>query len=461
MYKNNLINVTLFCAILLFLFSCTKDNALTIPDDSNDIEATTGDDEVADGETTKPGKGNKPNNSHGSSTDSNNADDLTSPPSPNNTTIEIGNGSGDLTIDGRQSTYNGIRLIFIKAGSYNTITVRNLEGQVNSPIEIKNSGEVTIRASLDISNISNVTFSGGHNSEISYGFIFKDISYRAIILNGKVNGLTLQNLSFQNVKDYVIFGGNSKVNYQGDENTRTERLKILNSKFNNVGSIWFDGNLGSGEDRGFVKDVEIAHNIFENTNWGILVQFSNVQDYNVHHNIVNNVNANNNEHNGIFLMAGNGKFHNNKFTNYQGNALRAWVYSRGSTPATIEIYNNIMYNSQKYGAFEIQGFSRYIVPGVSTHVNAKVYNNTVGKMNTSKDWEGVILDLYNYGGTLEYYNNLGFELYHTKSIGNMINNYSDVNIIKNQNNKYFSSFTDAVTNLSSFSSKHLGIGASL
>src|SRR5690606_36314856 len=126
------------------------------------------------------------------------------------------------------------------------------------------------------------------------------------------------------------------------------------------------------------------------------------------------------------------------------NMIRAWVYSRGNTPSTVEMYNNIAYNTRKYGAFDLQGFDRYIVPGKSTFVNAKVYNNTVGKMNTSRDWEGVILDLLNYGGTLEYYNNLGFDLNHSKTIGDMINNYSDVKIIKNSNYKYFSSSSEAV-----------------
>src|SRR5690606_34239467 len=150
--------------------------------------------------------------------------------------------------------------------------------------------------------------------------------------------------------------------------------------------------------------------------------------------------------------------------NYQGNAIRAWVYSRGNSPATVEIHNNICYNTRKYGAFELQQFSRNLVAGKSTFVNAAVYNNTVGKMNTAKDWEGQILDLYNIGGTLSYYNNLGFELFSSNSnkpISNMINNMSDTKIIVDQNNKYFSSAAAAVTNTDTFSSIHDGIGARL
>src|SRR5690606_32978219 len=150
--------------------------------------------------------------------------------------------------------------------------------------------------------------------------------------------------------------------------------------------------------------VEIAHNTFHNSEAGNLVIFSNVQDYNIHHNIVEYVNQRNNAHNGIFLMHGNGHFHDNKLTNYQGNAIRAWVFSRGSSAATIEIYNNICYNSRKYSAFEIQEFSNQLVQGKTTFVNAKVYNNTAGKMNTYRDWQGQLLDLYNNTGTLAYYN---------------------------------------------------------
>jgi hypothetical protein len=158
-------------------------------------------------------------------------------------------------------------------------------------------------------------------------------------------------------------------------------------------------------------------------------------------------------------MIGNGKFHDNIFTNYQGNMIRAWVFSRGTSPATVEFFNNIAYNTRKYGAFEIQGFDRYLISGKTTVVNAKVYNNTVGKMNTSKDWEGGVLDLYNYGGTLEYYNNLGFDLKLSKQFTDMINNMSNTKIIKNTNNKYFESASEAVVDLESFASKYSGIGA--
>ncbi|KQS32307.1 hypothetical protein [Pedobacter sp. Leaf194] len=379
---------------------------------------------------------------------------------------EVGTGSGNLTIDGASLDFTRIKLVRIKAGTYKTIYIKNLSGTLDAPINIKNNGQVVITDGLETDNIINVSISGDNDIGIKYGFSFENIPFRAIKMNKRIFGVTLKSLSFRNVADYCIAGerSNGDLAYDGGENTRNERFKVINCLFDNTGAIVFNGSLNkdNSQDMGLFKDVEIAYNQFQNTNAGALCVFGNIQDYNVHHNVVNNVNMSNNNHNGVFYMQGNGTFHHNKLTNYQGNAIRMWVYSRGSSPVTVEIYDNICYNTRKYGGFEIQGFDRNIYPGKTTYVNAKVYNNTVGRMNTSKDWEGEILDLYNYGGTLQYYNNLGFELYHNGlPIANMINNMSDTKITLEQNNKYVASQQDAVTDLESFLSKITGIGALL
>jgi len=379
---------------------------------------------------------------------------------------EVGTGSGDLTIDGKSLDLTTIKLIKIKSGTYKSISIKNILASPSSPVSIKNNGQVKITEGVFTSNVSYIYISGDGDASIAYGFSFENIAFRAIKLDGKMSGVTIKNMSFKNVKDYCIAGENnngSGLTYDGTANTRTEGFKILNCLFDNTGTIVFGGSLSkdNGEDSGFFKDIEIAYNTFSNTESGTVCSFSNVQDYNIHHNVVNNLNNSNNNHNGIFYMQGNGKFHDNKLTNYQGNAIRMWAYSRGSSPATVEIYNNICYNTRKYGAFEIQGFDRYIVPGKSTFVNAKVYNNTVGKMNTNKDWQGQILDLYNYGGTLEYYSNIGFDLYNNNSsITNMINNMSDVKIIKEENNKYSAKYSDVVGDLTKFNTLFTGLGAS-
>jgi len=383
------------------------------------------------------------------------------------TVLDLGTGSGYLVIDGNTLNIASNTFIRIKAGSYKGITIKNILATTAKPVYIKNVGQVNISEYMSTENITNVIIDGDYTAGLTYGFQFANISYRAITMSGKMSGVVLKSMSFTNVADYTISGNNnngSGLAYRGTAETRTDGFKILNCSFTNAGSIIFGGSLNkdNGEDSGFFKDVEIANNLFQNSAYvGSVCSFSNVQDYNIHHNVVNNVNTSATNHNGVFMMQGNGLFHENKLTNYQGNAIRMWLYSRGTSPAVSQIYNNICYNTKKYSGFELQGFERYIISGKTTYSNAKVYNNTVGKMNTNKDWEGQLLDLYNTGGTLEYYNNLGYELNTNKSgITNMINNMSDVKITES-NNKYSSLYQNAVANLSAFTSLLAGIGSSL
>lgn len=447
--------VLLLSVIISLFISCTKDIEPVIPTDPDPIESPIHEEDIVTPDDEEPGS---PDEEPGSPDEQSGVDiPAENPSGQTGNSVEVGTGSGDLTIDGNDAKIKGKNLITVKAGTYGYIKISNISGNVNAPVFIKNAGQVTIRGAMETHNITNVTIAGDHVRGITYGFNFQDVSFRAMTLSGKMSGVTLKSLSFKNVKDYVIFADLSNLRHQGSSDTRVEGFKILNSKFDNAAGIEFRGNFGSGQDNGFVKDLEIAHNTIINNNGGNFAYISNVQDYNVHHNVGDNINPTQNQHNAMFHMIGNGKFHNNKFTNYQGNMIRAWVFSRGSSPATIEIYNNIAYNTRKYSAFEIQGFDRYIVSGKSTVVNAKVYNNTAGKMNTSKDWDGVILDLYNFGGTLEYYNNLGYELHQGKTITDMINNMSDTRIINKTNNKYFGTASEAVSN--NFASKHAGIGA--
>ncbi len=391
------------------------------------------------------------------------------PPDPPNPPVNqgvlVGNGSGTLNIDASSLNGTSSTTIRIRAGTYTTISIQDLNGKPDNPITILNDGRVAVRNEMVTKNINNVTISGAGSGDSDYGFIFENLTYRAIRMSGKMNGVTIRNMSFKNVPDYCISGeadNGSGLRYDGTANTRTERFKILHCSFDNTGTIIFGGSLSSSGDTGFFKDVEVAYNIFKNSNAGNIVSFSNVQDYDIHHNVLDNINRTNNNHNAMFHMQGNGKFHHNKLTNYQGNAIRAWAYSRGNTPSLVSIYHNICYNTRKYSGFEIQQFNEKIVQGKTTHVNAEVYNNTVGRMNTLRSWQGQLLDLYNISGTLKYYNNLGFDLYSSESskpITDMINNMSATRITTNSDNHYFQNQTDAVT--TSLASKHTGIGALL
>src|SRR5690606_5153265 len=189
------------------------------------------------------------------------------------------------------------------------------------------------------------------------------------------------------------------------------------------------------------------------------------EDYEISNNLVNNVNKSdsyphgNNNHNGIFHVNGNGKLFNNKITNHQGNAVRSWLYSIIKPNATVEIFNNTVYNSTRYSAFELQVIPTVGILPSFKPANAKVYNNTVGKMNTGKPkfYEGRIVDIYNTKGLVEVFNNLYFNM--RDNVVSLNQSNRDETKVAENNNIYFENDSDAVVDLESLKSKVPGVGA--
>ena len=345
--------------------------------------------------------------------------------------------------------YSGKKIRF-KSGNY-------------SGVYITGNKLVNIIIDATPANFDNSTVELGSGDLVEiYGLKMSNTAYRVLRFDFALNNFHLYNSTFVNCGDWALYCNNARnVSYNGTDATMNKGLKIINNTFDNFGNIQLDGELNkdNGSDYGLFKDVEIAYNTFKNSSPGNAVSIGNACNYDIHHNIVDNFNALSNIHNGVFFMQGNGKFHDNKLTNYQGNSIRMWLFSRGKTPITNEIYNNICFNTRKYGAFELQQFARNIWGDKTTFANAKVYNNTVGQMNTNKDWEGQVLDLYDLSGTVDYYNNLGFNLNTVKyqsSVTNMINNMGNTKLTES-NNKYFPNKSDAVND--NLTSKHNGIGA--
>lgn len=303
----------------------------------------------------------------------------------------------------------------------------------------------------DLTNVKNISIDG-------LGKVQFDTGMRAIQFNGTPpSAVSLNGFNFKNISDYCVdfwkHGDNPSSN-------PTKGFKFTNMVAENCGTILhIDGDLN----RGLVVDLIIKNLSFINSKEPRSVVYAgNAKNYSISNCLVDNINfarnvmengnvAPNGTHNGVFQMGGWGKFFNNKITNHQGNALRSWLFSQDET-GLVEIYNNIVWNSWKYSGFELQNKLG------GKPANAKVYNNTVGKMNVSKDWEGQLLDLYETGGSIEFYNNLGFELNRVgKETADMIN-YNGGSA-KMSNNKYFANWQDAVENLTNFKSKINGIGA--
>lgn len=390
----------------------------------------------------------------------------------NQRTFIVGTGSGDLKIDGTNIYTNGTKItlqngdiIKIKGGSYNSITLTKITVPDGAPpVTIQNSGTVELsngNKPLMVTNANNLIIAGNGTPNVDKGFRFINNPYRAVILNGKINNFTIRDMYFENIGDLgIIYEDLGKLVYDGSDNSFAQNLKFLNLYGNNVHTfIVLPGKLSNTDYYGVVKGLEIAGVSIVNSpelSTGVIV--CNGYDYNIHNNYVNNINTAVDNHNGIFFLYGFGKFYNNFVSNHQGNAIRAWLYSIDNVMGTVEIYNNIVFNSRRYGAFELQVPETIKQLSLFKPANAKVYNNTAGSLNTGvpKYFEGRLLDLYMlYGGTLEIKNNLLFndndELF--------INNMSDTKIIVNENNIYKKNTFDAVSDLTNFTSKFAGVGA--
>ncbi|MGE9312926.1 hypothetical protein ACLOAU_14860 [Niabella sp. CJ426] len=440
--------ITICTALLVqFFSSCTKSSPIYIGDDT----------------TTNPPK-----------------DTTTTPPKdttttpPKDTTVKgrsfaVGTGSGNLVIDGNNFVVSGSKIdlkngdtVKIKGGSYNSMAIKNVSvPATGARVIFINNGQVVFSGGkqLTLSDLNNVTISGAGESATARGFTFMNSSYRAVTLSGAINNFTIQNMLFQNVQDYVICYPdlNSKL-YNGAANSHSSNLAFLNLDAYNVGPfIVLGGDITNNGFTGLVKKLEVANILCTNSPTpGAIVSIGDVEDFLIHDNRVDNVNSANDTHNGIFFVRGNGKFYNNVITNHQGNALRLWQYSLNDNIKTIEIYNNIVYNSRKYSGFEIQVPPYIKAISHFRPAKAKVYNNTVGKMNTDKmTFPGRLLDFYNTYSTLELYNNLVFN----NNDAVIVNDMSSSGYLRNDNNIYVARETDAVEDLTSFKSKISGTGA--
>jgi len=370
------------------------------------------------------------------------------------TWILVGTGSGRLDLGVLAN-----KKFKIKPGNYWSI------GFTSATNVVIDATGVTINSDYSSFDINNA-----NNFEL-YGLTMADQSYRAVNIRGFCTGIYLHDLTFKNIKSNVITYEYAGI-WDGTDKTNSKDWRIENCSFTNVGQgIGLGGGYSDGGITTYMSGIKILNNKFVDCpTIGTVMYASALDGYEIAGNVVNNINnvydksAPNGIHNGIFMITGNGSFHDNKITNHQGNAIRAWGVSFGSTVKDIKIYNNIVYNSWKYSAFELQA-PQHIVDfltshkGVINYTDAYVYNNTAGHLTISKDWEGVMLDTYNTGGKISYYNNFGFDMYRpANAIGNMTNSNGG-NIVKDSGNLYLNTWQEAVTDLTTFKSKFVGVGA--
>ncbi|MBB5620346.1 hypothetical protein HDE69_001395 [Pedobacter cryoconitis] len=369
--------------------------------------------------------------------------------------VSIGTGSGQLILEPLANTN-----VKVVPGNYDYIYVEKATN-----VRMDATGVVLKGGSIDIGQADNLEL---------WGASIIDQSYRALSIKSQSNGIYLHDISFKNVGNYTI-AYEDKTIYDGTDSTVSKDWKFERLTFENTGLAFSGG--GGFQDAGIeslMRNFKFIHCTVKNCpEISDVVYLGAVDGYEIAWNTIDNVNtlyddpnAPNGYHNGLFHVTGNGSFHDNKITNHQGNAIRAWGASYGTETKDILIYNNIVWNSWKYSAFELQVFPEMFTymetyPSRMKPANAKVYNNTAGLLNRSHDWEGVMIDLYQTGGTLEFYNNLGFEMYRenpSRPVDDMIN-MGGPEMIRNENNHYFPSNQQAVADTVNFVSLLPGVGA--
>src|SRR5690606_93591 len=266
------------------------------------------------------------------------------------------------------------------------------------------------------------------------------------------NNITFEDITFRNIYNTVIRFQIEK-KYDGKPQSYSKNIHLNKINAENIGSLIVTrGQIQNNGFTGLIKGFKLTNSTIKNSpNLGNGIYLGCVENYEISHNIITNVNKSesypngNNNHNGIFHVNGSGKIFNNKITNFQGNAARAWLYSIDDNRATVEIYNNIVHNSTRYSAFELQ-----VTPWMEKLANFKpanaiVYNNTVGRLNTGepKFYQGRVIDIYQTFGNVEVYNNLYFHM--RDNLVSLNQSSPQDTKVKETNNKYFKNATDAVT----------------
>src|SRR5690606_22119620 len=205
-----------------------------------------------------------------------------------------------------------------------------------------------------LENLSHVEILGNSTPEVKYGFVFQNSRNEAIKISGTINHFTLSNARFDGIDTYSVISYKPTLVYNGSDESFLKNLRFLNLESERSGTlIRFESKEGNRDIVGLIRGIEIAGIHFSNSpGVGSVIVLGKAEDVDLHHNIIEDINSSSSNHNGIFYIQGNGKFHNNIVRNHQGNAIRAWIFSIGNTPKEMLIYNNIVINSREYRSAE-------------------------------------------------------------------------------------------------------------
>lgn len=118
----------------------------------------------------------------------------------------------------------------------------------------------------------------------------------------------------------------------------------------------------------------------------------------------------------------------------------------------VKMYNNIGFNSTKYGLLEVQTtpemkafIDKY--PALASVADAEVYGNVAANMGTSKDWCAPVLVVYNTYGKVNFHDNLGVSLTNdTQDVSKLWYGMNDpaLTSVSTSGNVYYKTASEAV-----------------
>lgn len=319
---------------------------------------------------------------------------VTTPPVTTGNTINVGDGSSNLIVDGTK--YPAGTVVTIKSGTYNKgsgITIQNTNGITVNAIGVILDGLSQAKTgygnSLNISNVVNTNI---------VGLTVQNNGYHPVYFNTKMVGLTLTNCNFIN-NSQAFYLQNNVVWDKTDNTVVMFNCAFRGCSFNNSSLFGGQGGLDGKSVTSLFKNIEISGCNFSNLDGGNLIQLNAVDGFNIFNNTVKNINATNNNDNRLFMLIGNGVAHDNSFDTIEGHAIAVWPVSFGSTVTTSVISKNTINNSRRYAAFEMQEFATFNIPGLTTKSNLVVDSNTVTNINTDHwtGYPGTFIDNYQFG----------------------------------------------------------------
>jgi len=366
-------------------------------------------------------------------------------------TLVIGSGSGYISVPDMTGLNQGDTLA-ITSGQYSGAAFNFLTG-----ITITNNGGIVLfNGQVILNTLAECVFSG---------FQFSNIPGIAIRWDGNSRRCVEKNISFMNCAGNTNDASDHNV-YNGD----TSSLKLYMCTFDSI-TLFRSGNLFMGG-WGEAKDLEC---FMDSIVFSRIKIDSTVTDGNEVRGIIFRIDAHDwkvtykgintgSGDVGIFLMNGNGSFHNIYRFGGRGYIIRIWNVGL-KQPGNTYFYNNIDLNSSQYGTLDTRvdpiEFTQYTTGG-----NCYIFNNTSGnKQDHIGYWSSIaVVGTYSLPWVCQTRNNLGFNLMTNGKPPITMNQSSNTWISDSSNNMYFDKpdgVIDPITCIPSDSSPVIGKGLTL